>query len=248
MSKKTRSTTLTVEDWRALAHIAKAASKDDKHRPILAAVLIEAEGDTVRAVASDSYKMATTEVEAEAGTWTALLSAKDVLEALAVFERTIKRKVKPGDQPEVHLQETGDGFRVSLLSPATQTVSLAIEEVDGKFPNWRPLIGTPPGEVQPPSKFQSKPKAQIVDYLRAHGVRPADTETKAQLLTSVRVVYDRPTENVVALDPHILAELLASHPRKQIPVKLHMYGTLRPVWVTIPVDPAWRGLIMPVRI
>ncbi|HTT87729.1 MAG TPA: DNA polymerase III subunit beta, partial [Acidimicrobiales bacterium] len=122
----------------ALRQVVRAASGDDA-RPLLTGVLVAAEADGTRLVATDSYRLAMRDLS---GTGPLAGTADQILvPARALTE--VQRLLPAGGG-----KEDGDaavGFSVSDLD-ATFTVHgvrLTTRLLDGKFPDYRQLI--PPG-------------------------------------------------------------------------------------------------------
>ena len=119
---------LDIKDLRRIAAIATAAGTDDA-RPVLTAILLEAgeEGHLV-AVATDSYRLAWTQLEHVTPDDFApvLINAKD-------YSRALKGLGK--STPLAVLAVEGAGF---ILSHGSYVAGG--ETVDGTFPQWRMLI------------------------------------------------------------------------------------------------------------
>lgn len=115
----------------ALDQVVRAASNDDS-RPILTGVLLAAEGDGLRLVATDSYRLALRDLPGTA----VLDEDQSVLvpgRALGELARTV------GDSSEVTLRlgERDASFQTGDEGRSTTLVTRLIE---GDFPNYRGLI------------------------------------------------------------------------------------------------------------
>jgi DNA polymerase-3 subunit beta len=107
----------------ALSQVGVAASTDEA-RPTLTGVLFEAEGDGLRLVATDSYRLAVREVADVAGTDTTLVPFR----ALRELGRTVVE-----DEMTVSL-----GDREARFSSGRG--SLVVRVIESTFPNYRQLL------------------------------------------------------------------------------------------------------------
>ncbi len=120
--------TLASEDLaESLKQVVLAASSDDS-RPILTGVLLAAEGEGFRLVATDSYRLAMRDIPNAA----VLRQGQSVLipsKALGELNRVLDKSEKV----QVQLGETEAAFEVG-------DVKLVTRLIDGEFPNYRGLI------------------------------------------------------------------------------------------------------------
>jgi DNA polymerase-3 subunit beta len=108
---------------RALGQVGVAASTDDA-RPTLTGVLFETEGDALRLVATDSYRLAVRDLPGVEGTPTTLVPHR----ALREIGRTIgdsKMTVDLGDREATFASERG---------------TLTVRVIESTFPNYRQLL------------------------------------------------------------------------------------------------------------
>lgn len=131
----------------ALKQVVKAASGDDS-RPILTGVMLAAEGEGLRLVSTDSYRLAVRDLPG-----TAVLSSDQsvLVPSRALSELT--RALGDGEEVALRLGERDASFRVG----GTQVVTRLIE---GDFPNYRGLI---PDEY--PNKL-TVGRADLLDAVR----------------------------------------------------------------------------------
>lgn len=111
----------------ALNQVVRAASSDDS-RPILTGVLLAAEADGLRLVATDSYRLAMRDVPGAsilAEGQTVLIPSKALNE--------LNRILGHGDQVQLRLGEREASFEVG-------PVTLITRLIEGDFPNYRGLI------------------------------------------------------------------------------------------------------------
>jgi DNA polymerase-3 subunit beta len=111
----------------ALRQVVRAASTDEA-RPILTGVLLAAEGDGLRMVATDSYRLAVRDL---AGQQVLGADQKVLVPGRALNE--LQRLVGGGEELTMRL-----GDRDATFSVGTTTLSTRL--IDGDFPNYRQLI------------------------------------------------------------------------------------------------------------
>jgi DNA polymerase-3 subunit beta len=110
---------------RALGQVAPAASRDET-RPVLTGVLLEGEGDELRVVATDSYRLAlrTLQVAGVDGT-------KVLVPARAVVE--VARLAATEQEVQIEIASAQAGFRLG-------DVFLQSRLIEGEFPAYRQLL------------------------------------------------------------------------------------------------------------
>lgn len=113
---------------RALKQVGRAASADEG-RPVLTGVLWVVDGEVLRVVATDSYRLAVSEIAIKEGPreGQAIIPAR----ALAEFGRHL---ASGGDQ----LAEIRLGSAQAVLTAGE--VNLVTRLIEGEFPNWRRLL------------------------------------------------------------------------------------------------------------
>ena len=121
--------TLSAAAFTDLASAAAFAGKD-KARPLLTAVMMERDGENVRAIATDSYGLITIErgaVSIAGDGESVLLSAVDLVSAAKLVKGS-----------EVTLRAAGDGrsYEVVIFGLVRGTV----EVIEGVYPGYRQLI------------------------------------------------------------------------------------------------------------
>lgn len=115
----------------ALHQVVPAASGDDA-RPILTGVLFAAEGDGLRLVATDSYRLAVRDVAASG-----VLGAEQQVLVPSRALREIERLLGPSASLTLRLSERDASFEVVSEGVTTRLETRLIE---GDFPNYRQLI------------------------------------------------------------------------------------------------------------
>jgi len=109
--------------------VARAASRDEV-RPILTGVLMQAEGDTLTMVATDSYRLSVKHTKLEAPV-TQTLEANVPARALRELARVIGGE--GADEVEIAMPRNQAIFRAGA-------VTLSSRLIEGQFPSWRQLI------------------------------------------------------------------------------------------------------------
>lgn len=113
---------------RALKQVGRAASSDEG-RPVLTGVLWVVENQTLRVVATDSYRLAVAEVLSKEGPE----EAKAIIPNRALAE--FGRHLMTGDDEEAVVQL---GQSQAILSAGR--VKLVTRLIEGEFPNWKRLL------------------------------------------------------------------------------------------------------------
>lgn len=157
----------------ALKQVVKAASGDDS-RPILTGVLLAAEGEGLRLVSTDSYRLAVRDLPG-----TSVLSSEQqvLVPSRALSELT--RALGESDEVALRLGERDASFRVG----GTEVVTRLIE---GDFPNYRGLI---------PESYPNKltvGRAELLDAVRR-------VRLMAQEATPIRLTMSQDGLELVAV-------------------------------------------------
>jgi DNA polymerase-3 subunit beta len=120
--------TLSAQDFAdALRQVVPAASADDA-RPILTGVLMTAEADGLRLVATDSYRLAVRDLPGQS----VLREGQSVLVPSRAL-RELERLLSGTDEITLRLGERDATFEIG-------TVKLTTRLIEGEFPNYRGLI------------------------------------------------------------------------------------------------------------
>ncbi len=117
----------------ALKQVVPAASADDS-RPILTGVLLAAEGDGLRLVATDSYRLAVRDL-AGAG-------VLDEGQSVLVPSRALSELARTLDDTEEVTLRLGERDASFEVGDAHRGVRLTTRLIEGEFPNYRGLIPT----------------------------------------------------------------------------------------------------------
>jgi len=251
----------------ALRQVVRAASSDDA-RPVLTGVLIAAEGDGIRLIATDSYRLAIRDLAAASplpeGTDQILVPAR----ALGELQRLLPSKEKESSSKdkdkdsakESSSPESSVGFSVGELD-ATFTiggVTVSTRLLDGKFPDIRQLI--PAGY---PNQLRVG-KEVLLDALRRVRLLVRDNTTPVRLsmrpggveLTVVSQEVGHASEDVdadfegeehsVAFNPSYLIDGVEAVLGDEIVLEALDSG--KPATVRGPDHDDYRYLLMPVRV
>jgi DNA polymerase III subunit beta len=111
----------------ALRQVVRAASTDEA-RPILTGVLLAAEGDGLRMVATDSYRLAVRDLPGQQ-----VLGADQRVLVPGRALAELQRLVGSGEELTMRLGERDATFEVG-------TTTLSTRLIEGEFPNYRQLI------------------------------------------------------------------------------------------------------------
>jgi DNA polymerase III subunit beta len=244
----------------ALRQVVRAASSDDA-RPLLTGVLVAAEGEGTRLVATDSYRLALRDLS---GTGPLPEGAEQILvpaRALIELQRLLPssgREVK--EQPAKEPADTEVGFSVSDLDATFSVggVRLTSRLLDGRFPDYRQLI--PPGY---PNRLRVGKEA-LLDALRRVRLLVRDNTTPVRLsmrpgsveLTVVSQEVGHASEDVdadyegeeltVAFNPAYLIDGAEAVMGDE--VVLETLDATKPATVRSPEHDDYRYLLMPVRV
>ncbi len=235
----------------ALRQVVRAASNDDA-RPLLTGVLVAGEGDGIRLVATDSYRLALRDLAGKSplpeGTEQILVPAR----ALTELQRLL-----PGAKDD---SDATVGFSVGDLDAtfAAAGVHLTTRLLDGKFPDYRQLI--PPGY---PNQLRVGKEA-LLDALRRVRLLVRDNTTPVRLsmrpggveLTVVSQEVGHASEDVdadyegeeltVAFNPSYLIDGVEAVLGDE--VVLETVDATKPSTVRAPDHDDYRYLLMPVRV
>jgi DNA polymerase-3 subunit beta len=236
----------------ALRQVVRAASSDDA-RPLLTGVLVAAEGEGTRLVATDSYRLALRDV---AGTGPLPEGTEQILvpaRALTELQRLLPTGPKDDTGADV-------GFSVSDLDATFSVggVRLTTRLLDGRFPDYRQLM--PPGY---PNQLRVGKEA-LLDALRRVRLLVRDNTTPVRLsmrsgsveLTVVSQEVGHASEDVdadyegeeltVAFNPTYLIDGVEAVLGDE--VLLETVDATKPATVRGPEHDDYRYLLMPVRV
>ncbi len=228
----------------ALRQVVRAASHDDA-RPILTGVHMAAEGDGLRLVATDSYRLAVRDLAGAS----VLAEGQQVLvpsRALGELARLL-----PGEgDVRLHLGERDAAFEVGATRVTTRLI-------EGEFPNYRQLIPT-----NYPNRLTVGREA-LLDAVRrvkllAREATPvrlsmgpeglelsAVTQDVGHAEESVDATYDG-TEMVIAFNPDYLADGIEAVGGDEVAIET--VDNLKPALVRSVGSSDYLYLLMPVRV
>jgi DNA polymerase III subunit beta len=237
----------------ALRQVVRAASDDDA-RPLLTGVLLAAEGDGVRLVATDSYRLAMRDV---AGTGPLPEGADQILvpaRALGELQRLLAASASKDDTS----RSVGLSMRDLDATFSLSGVRLTTRLLDGKFPDYRQLI--PPAY---PNRLRVE-KEPLLDALRRVRLLVRDNTTPVRIslrsstveLSVVSQEIGHASEDidadyegeelVVAFNPSYLIEGVDAASGDE--VVLETVDATKPATVRAPEREDYRYLLMPVRV
>jgi DNA polymerase III subunit beta len=251
----------------ALRQVVRAASADDA-RPLLTGVLLAAEGDGVRLVATDSYRLAMRDIDgSDALTDTAQLlvpaRALAELQKLPVLGMTTKDLVAAagggGDHPDEKDAPTiGLSIGEHDVTFTAGSVKVSTRLLDGTYPDYRQLI---PAEY--PNRLHVG-KDSLLDALRRVRLLVRDNTTPVRLamrpagvdLTVVSQEVGDASETVdadfegtdltIAFNPTYLIDGVEAVSGDE--VVLETVDATKPATVRAAEETNFRYLLMPVRV
>lgn len=228
----------------ALRQVVRAASSDDA-RPILTGVLMAAEGDGIRVVATDSYRLSVRDL---AGTNPLGEATSILVPSRALTE--LGRLAQQSEQLELHLGARDASFRIGETRLTTRLI-------DGEFPNYRGLIPS----NQPNTLLVDR--AALLEAIRrvrllAQESTPIRLAMSSEGLELVAMTQDvgqarewldasyEGTELTVAFNADYLFDGVDVAPGEQ--VRLESVDALKPAVLRSPDHPEFLYLLMPVRV
>jgi DNA polymerase-3 subunit beta len=229
---------------RALQQVVRAASHDDA-RPILTGVLFAAEGEGLRLVATDSYRLALCDLP---GT-SLLAEGQHVLVPSRALGELV-RVLSGADQVRLRLGADEASFEVGAARVTTRLI-------EGEFPNYRQLIPTnypnrlivgkePLLDAARRVKLLAREATPVRLALRPDGIElTAITQDVGQAREDVDGKYEG-TEMVVAFNPEFLIDGVEATTGDQ--VLLETLDALKPATIRSTEGPDFLYLLMPVRV
>jgi DNA polymerase III subunit beta len=228
----------------ALRQVVRAASHDDA-RPILTGVLMAAEGDGLRLVATDSYRLAVRDLR---GT-TVLREGQTVLVPSKALEE-LTRVLQGAENATLRLAERDATFVVGETRVTTRLI-------EGEFPNYRQLIpSTHPNRLtvgREPLldalrrvKLLAREATPVRITLKGEGIElTAITQDVGQAHEDLDAKYEG-TEMVIAFNPEYLADGVEAVEGDE--VTLETVDALKPAVVRSVESQDYLYLLMPVRV
>ena len=230
----------------AIDKVAESASRDET-RPVLTGVNVRVQGSKLRAVATDSYRLAVyrTELEAPAGRDFELTLPATALQELAKLAKLA------GDE-HLTISESGRNFVMQFAS-----ITLATRTIDGQFPEADHLIPTEsqfdfsyPAEtlaksVKRVALLCGKTTPAVLTFNGAGLELRADTP---DIGSAAEIVDDVPHNGepfTIGLNPDFLSHALAQYGAEA--VQLRFISALRPVLLT-DAGGTLSQILMPIRL
>jgi DNA polymerase-3 subunit beta len=228
----------------ALRQVTRAASSDEA-RPILTGVLLTAEDNGVRLVATDSYRLAVRDLPGQ----TVLGVGQKVLVPSRALNE-LQRVLGSGGELTVRLGERDATFEVG----ATRVVTRLIE---GEFPNYKALIPSSyPNkltvarddlmEAVRRAKIFAKDSAPVRLELHPEQLRiTAVNQEQGSATEDVDATYEG-TEMTIAFNPDYLISGIEAANAETITIET--VDALKPSFVRADGNPEFLYLLMPVRL
>lgn len=228
----------------AIDQVSRAASTDDA-RPILTGVLMAAEANGLRLVATDSYRLALFDISG--------LSILDEGQAVLLPSRALKELVRvANEEEEITLMLGENNARFSSGS-----VSITTRLIEGDFPNYSRLIPDTHEncltvdresllEALRRVKLLAQESTPIRMSMSAEGLEViAVTQEIGEARETLEAVYQG-EDLMVAFNPTYLIDGIDVTPGSE--VKLETVGELKPALLKSCEDPNFLYLLMPVRV
>jgi DNA polymerase III subunit beta len=236
----------TTDLARAVRQVVRAASRDETRSVALTGVLLAAEADGLRLVATDSYRLALKDLPG-----LSLLSgeAQVIVPARALSE--LVRLLGDDDDVEVRLDEGTASFTVGRAQVTTRLI-------DAEYPNYRGLIPA----SQP--NHLTVGRDALLDAVRRVGLMVASTPTPIRLVSSsdqlelLAITPDRGEarealpakyegeELTVAFNPEYLLDGIEATSGDEISIET--VDGLKPALLRSSEDEGFLYLLMPVRV
>jgi DNA polymerase-3 subunit beta len=228
----------------ALEQVVKAASGDDS-RPILTGVLLAAEDDGLRFVATDSYRLAVRDLPG-----TAILGRDQTVLVPSRALEVTGRLLGDADELTIRLDEREASFKVGDVTVVTRLI-------EGEFPNYRGLIPTDHPNALVVDRIA------LIDAVRRVGLLAKDatpvrlamtgdgleliaiTQDVGQAHETVDATYEG-SDLTVAFNPGYLLDGLEVSPGDE--VRLETIDSLKPAVIRSVGDDGFLYLLMPVRV
>ena len=228
----------------ALRQVVRAASHDDA-RPILTGVLMAAEGDGLRLVATDSYRLAVRDLR---GT-SILREGQTVLVPSKALEE-LTRVLSGAETVTLRLAERDATFMVGETRVTTRLI-------EGEFPNYRQLIPSahpnrltvgrePLLDALRRVKLLAREATPVRIALKGEGIElTAITQDVGQAHEDLDAKYEG-TEMVIAFNPEYLVDGVEAVEGDE--VTLETVDALKPAVVRSVESQDYLYLLMPVRV
>ena len=228
----------------ALRQVVRAASSDDA-RPILTGVLLAAEGDGLRLVATDSYRLAVRD-----------LSGASVLaegQAVLVPSRALGELARLLGGVEEAILRLGERDATVEVGTARLTTRL----IEGEFPNYRQLIPTsqpnrlvvgrdPLFDALRRVRLLAREATPVRITLRADGIElMAVTQDVGEAHEDLDAKYEG-SEMVIAFNPDYLAEGIEAIAGDEVAIET--VDALKPAVIRSGEGGEFLYLLMPVRV
>lgn len=229
----------------ALRQVVPAASSEDS-RPILTGVLLAAEGDGLRLVATDSYRLAVRDLP---GT-SVLDQGQSVLVPSTAF-RELTRMLSEPEKITVRLGEREASFEIGKTTLTTRLL-------EGEFPRYQNLIPTSQpnsltvghdtllDSVRRVRLVASSPSTPVRLEMRPDGVDLWVNEMdRGQAHETIDATLDG-NELTVAFNPDYLIAGIEAAGSDEITIDTS--DPMKPAVIRSPENPAFLYLLMPVRV
>lgn len=234
----------TAELADALRQVVPAASKDPA-RPVLGGVLLEADGDNIQLVATDSYRLAVRSV-ARAGL---LADGQSVLVPATVLAE-VSRAIATVPQVTLHLGERQVFFRAGDLRFAARLISGAFPAYKSLIPTSRPNAAVLPsaalGEALKRVKLLAVDAAPVLFAFEADKVTLSAVANEiGSASEEVEIVYSGDAMTIGMNPDYLRAGIDAVNAET---VRMSLMSAIKPILIGADADDSLTYVVMPVRV
>lgn len=229
-TEKTMELTLDARALAAAIDAVRPAVGHDPAYPALHGVLLEQDGDVLRLVATDRYRLATATVPAPGGAAVSSVLPVDLLDAV--------RALLPG--PDPRLTVTGEAVEVVVGDRSVRGTAAA------DFPDWRRLVPAPASHRVPvsgPAFRAALAAGPVTRRTREHDDVQYDTVVLVVGPDGGLAVGGAGDGLRVAVNRDFLLDAIGRHDQ----LVLELDGPVTPLAVRVPGGPDW-SLLMPVAL
>lgn len=231
---------------RAAKEVIKAASKDES-KPLLTGVLVEINADTLRMVATDSYRLAVYENKIEGGP---AQQIRIIVPARSLRELVRIISGKENGQISISLTENQAVFKA-------ENVDLISRLIDGDFPNYKQLL---PETYEKVIKIN---KVKAMGSIKRTAIMAQNNSPIKFIATNKQLVMSAMTQDVgeatekmeadyagdeikIAFNPDYLIDGISSVETEDVAIEIT--DPIKPAMIKPVGDESFQYLIMPVRL
>lgn len=227
----------------ALSKVVRVASKDDS-RPLLTGVLMESDGETLRLVATDTFRLAKKELRN-----TTLLGTRERVLVPGRALDELLRLLKGAEHVVLRFDEQEARFEMG-------TVCLTTRLLTGEFPDYRAVIPEPPNRIR-------ADRATLAETVRRVGLMAQETSTVTLDPTKKRMDVVAQTQDVGRAEESVEVERDGEKIKVAFnhdylvsglelidgeTVEISLTDSVQPSVIRNPDDDSYLYLLMPIRV